>query len=163
MDAQTLHRVADHNRAEYEGLRVGADQADLVAPVRQSLHETEERADLHLFAIYDVRARGWERPADPIIGFAMYEIVAGAGFVYRLLIDARFQGCGYGRAAMAELVWRLAFHPQVQLIATSHRRGTERMARLLRSLGFVGWNIGFAVENPDEVFLRLAEAQAADA
>lgn len=162
MAAVTLHRVADHNRAECEALRVGAGQAGFVAPVSASLREAAARADLHSFAVYDARARGWERPAEPVVGFAMYELAAGVGFVYRLMIDARFQGRGYGRAAMAEMVRRLALHPEVELIAASHRRGNDRMAGLLRSLGFIDWEIGYAAENPDEVFLRLAHAQAAD-
>jgi hypothetical protein len=43
--------------------------------------------------------RGWERPAEPVVGVAINELAAGVGFVDRPLIDARFQGCGHDRAA----------------------------------------------------------------
>jgi hypothetical protein len=64
---------------------------------------------------------------------------------------------------MVGLERRLAPHPEVELIAASRRRGDERMAGLLRSLGFVDWEIGHATESPDEAFPRLARAYAANA
>lgn len=92
-----------------------------------------------------------------MVGFAMYEITAGVGFVLRLMIARRYQRQGYGRAAMVELIRRLRLHHEVELIATGLRRGNEAAAQLYCGLGFVDWDIEWAKENEEEVFLRLKE------
>jgi len=53
-----------------------------------------------------------------MVGFTMYELSAGVGFIRRLMIDQRFQRKGYGRAAMLEVIRRLTLHPEVEMIAT---------------------------------------------
>jgi len=93
----------------------------------------------------------------PMVGFTMYEVTAGVGFILRLMIDRRYQRQGHGRAAMVEVIRRPRLYPEVELIATSHRRGNEAAAQLYRGLGFVDWDIEWAKENEEEVFLRLEE------
>ena len=61
-------------------------------------------------AVYDVAARGWIEPREPMIGFAMLELSAGVGFIERLMIDHRFQRRGYGGALLDALVHMLPFH-----------------------------------------------------
>ena len=90
-----------------------------------------------------------------MIGFAMLEIVAGVGFIERVMIDHSAQGNGYGGALMDALIRRLRRMPEVEMIATSHRRENERAARLFARKGFVEWDVAFAVENPEERFLYL--------
>ena len=91
-------------------------------------------------------ARGFEKPEVPMVGFTMYELSAGVGFIRRLMIDQRFQGKGYGRAAMLEVIRRLKLHPEVEMIATRHRRENEAAAKLYRSLGPVGfWGFQFFI------------------
>lgn len=85
----------------------------------------------------------------------MYEVTVGVGFIHRLMIDRDHQRRGYGRAAMLEVIRRLWLYPEVEMIATSHRRNNEPAASLYRELGFVDWDIEWAQENPDEVFLCL--------
>ena len=63
----------------------------------------------------------------------------------------------YGRAASIEVIRRLKLHPEVELIATSHRKGNQAAARLYRSLGFVDWDIAWARDQKDEVFLKLED------
>ena len=108
-------------------------------------------------AVYDAAARGWERPSVPMVGFTMYELAAGVGSIMRLMIDRAHQGRGYGRAAISEVIRRLRLHPEVELIATSHRRDDEAAARLYQSLGFVDWDIAWAQESDDELFLKLPD------
>ena len=96
-----------------------------------------------------------EKPLSPMIGFTMYEITAGIGFISRLMIDQQHQQQGYGRATMLEVIRRLRLYPEVQLIATSHRRENIAASKLYTSLGFVTWKIEWAKDNPAEVFLRL--------
>ena len=149
----SLHEISANNRAECLELRVAESQSGWVAPNSESLQEAAANSDLVPLAIYDVMARGFEKPDLPMVGFTMYELSAGVGFIRRLMIDQRFQGKGYGRAAMREVMRRLKLHPEVELIATRHRRDNEAAAKLYRSLGFVDWNIRWAQEHPSEVYL----------
>ena len=92
-----------------------------------------------------------------MVGFIMYELKGGVGFILRLMIDRVHQRKGYARGAMVEVIRRLKLYPEVQMIATSHRRENVAMAQLCRSMGFVDWDISWAKENEGEVFLRLNE------
>ncbi len=44
----------------------------------------------------------------------MYEIVAGVGFIMRLMIDRKHQRRGYGRATMLEVIRRLKLCPDIE-------------------------------------------------
>nr|WP_277882491.1 GNAT family N-acetyltransferase [Pseudanabaena sp. FACHB-2040] len=91
----------------------------------------------------------------PMIGFTMYEIVAGVGFVMRLLIDSKHQQQGYGRATMIEVIRRLKLCPEVEVIATSYRKENEVAAKLYQSLGFKQWEISYALSHPTEAYVKL--------
>jgi diamine N-acetyltransferase len=70
-------------------------------------------------------ACGYEQPNVPMVGFAMYEIVAGVGFIMRLMTDWKYQRKGYGRATMVEVIRRIKLCPDVEIIATSYRKENE--------------------------------------
>ncbi len=150
-----LRDVTVGNFQECINLRVEQKQEGLVASNIKSLAEAKVNPHLFPFAIYDGTMIGYEQPMLPMIGFTMYEITAGVGFVQRLMIDRQYQHQGYGKAAMIEVIRRLKLYPQVQLIATSHRKENIAASQLYRSLGFIDWEIAWAKENLDEVFLRL--------
>lgn len=152
-----LRPVTAANFDECLGLQVDPSQRELVAPNVKSLAQAYVDPNLRPLAIYPAIAAGWVEPRDPMVGFAMYELAVGVGFIMRLMIDSRYQGMGYGRAAMVEVIRRLRLHPGVEVIATSHRRENGAAARLYRSLGFVEWGIGYATEDPSEVYLRLVQ------
>jgi diamine N-acetyltransferase len=145
------------NFGECIQLAVEDTQAGLVASNLKSLAEASVNPTLFPLAIYDAAVAGYERPQLPMVGFTMYEVTAGVGFILRLMIDRKYQRQGYARAAMVEVIRRLRLNPEVELIATSHRKGNEAAAQLYRGLGFVDWDIEWAQENTEEVFLRLPE------
>jgi diamine N-acetyltransferase len=124
--------------------------------VERSLAQAYAIPALVPLAVYDAAARGHETPPAAPVGFAMYEVAEGVGFVVRLLIDRRSQRRGYGRATMIEVIRRLRLIPAVELIGTSYRRGNEPAAALYHDLGFVPWEIHYAQKYPDDQFLRLA-------
>lgn len=153
-----LRPVTLDNLRQCLALQVAGEQAGIVASNATSLAEAQVNPALVPLAIYDMAARGWEHdPPAPMVGFAMYELAAGVGFILRLMIDQSYQGKGYGRAAVIEMIRRLRLHPEVEMIATSHRRDNDRAAALYRGLGFVAWDIGYAGGNPDEIYLMLPE------
>lgn len=136
-------------------LRVAPAQAGLVASVQKSLDEVAGDPALTAYAAFDGAVRGVPHPAEPPVGFAVLEVRGGVGFVLRLLVDEALQGQGYGRALLVELVRRLRLEPDVEMVATSHRRENAAMAALCRSLGFEPWATPWPDDDPDEVFLRL--------
>lgn len=152
-----LRPVTTDNLGECLALRLAEPPTALVASNAKSLAEAKVNPSLVPLAIYDVAARGHERPAVPMVGFVTYEVTVGIGFVLRLMIDGSYQRRGYGRAAMVDVIRRLTLTPEVELIATSHRHANKAAARLFQGLGFVPWAIEWAKDNPDEVFLRLTE------
>ena len=93
------------------GLRVGGDQRDFVAPNDQSLIEAwlalAHHGQAFPFGLWD---------GDAPVGFCMIgfgtddewtdapAIAQGSYNIWRLMIDARYQGRGYGRAAMERIL-----------------------------------------------------------
>ena len=150
-----LRDVTVENFLECIELKVDASQEGLVSSNMKSLAEAKVNPTLFPFAIYDASVIGHEKPLSPMVGFTMYEITAGVGFITRLMVDQNYQQKGYGRAAMLEVIRRLRLYPEVQLIATSHRRENVAASKLYTSLGFVAWEIEWAKDNPIEVFLKL--------
>lgn len=152
-----LRKVTRENFRECLSLQVAKSQRDLVATTTQSLAEAYVNSNLMPLAVYDVAVCGYEQPELPMIGFTMYEIVAGVGFVMRLLIDFQHQHQGYGRATMIEVIRRLKLSPEVEVIATSYRKENEFAAKLYQSLGFKQWEISYAVSHPTEVYMKLED------
>lgn len=150
-----LRKVTLDNFSECISLELDKSQQGFIASNVKSLAEAYVNPNLFPLAIYDAKVAGYEKPQLPMVGFTLYEITAGIGFILRLMIDHRYQRQGYGRAAMLELIKRLKLHPDVELIATSYQRGNETAAKLYRSLGFVDWNIEWAMEHKSDIFLRL--------
>ena len=143
------------NFRECLNLQVSESQKGLVATATQSLAEAYINPNLFPLAVYDAAACGYEQPEVPIIGFTMYEIVAGVGFIMRLMIDEKYQGQGYGRATMIEMIRRLKLCPDVEIIATSYQKENGIAARLYQSLGFRPWDISFAISHPTEMYVKF--------
>lgn len=152
-----LRKVTQENFRECLNLQVAESQKNLVATTTQSLAEAYVNPNFVPLAVYDAAACGYEQPEVPMIGFTMYEIVAGVGFVMRLLIDSKYQHQGYGRATMVEVIRRLKLCPEVEVIATSYRKENEIAAKLYQNLGFKQWEISYAVSHPTEVYVRFED------
>lgn len=60
--------------------------------------------------------------ADQMVGFIMYDFEPeeDRGYISRLMVDARFQGQGHGRAAMEQVLERLMQIPEFREIQTSY-------------------------------------------
>ena len=155
MKQVSLHPITKENLNDCINLEVNVTQTELVASNTKSLAEAYVNSSLYPLGIYDIVAQGWEKPKSPMIGFTMYELVAGVGFILRLMIDRKFQRQGYGKATMIEVIRRLRFHPEVEIIATSHRKENVAVGSLCRNLGFRKWEIEWAKEIENEVYLVL--------
>jgi diamine N-acetyltransferase len=150
-----LRRITADNEKECLELRVEETQQRFVASNAQSLAQAKANPGLVPLAVYDRAARGYPQPGVPMVGFVMYEIDCGVGSILRLMIDRAHQRQGYGRAALLEVVRRLWLEPEVEMVVTSHRHDNAVVAALLRSVGFVPWELEGVAVKPGEVYLRL--------
>ena len=74
----------------------------------------------------------------PQSGVSIHHTAAepGAHFILRFMIDAHYQGRGYGRAGMAAVIAQIKTEPGVYKIAISYDESNPVMARLCMSVGF---------------------------
>lgn len=148
--------VTDEDRAVALGLRVADGQEQFVASVETSLAEAIEypEACARYWAVYD---------GDTPVGFVMLSdnvpqetldadpTLVGPYFLWRLLIDERYQRRGYGTAALDALVAYLRGRPNAEALLTSAGQGEGSPQPFYERYGFVP--TGDIHE--DEVVLRL--------
>jgi GNAT superfamily N-acetyltransferase len=133
----TLREITEDNAQSVLALRCTPDQERFVTSVTDSLAEAEEypQANPWFRAVY---ADG--RP----VGFVMLswnvepqppEII-GPWFLWKLLIDHRHQGKGYGREVVRQIVELVRGQGATELL-TSHVPGEGSPAGFYARLGFV--------------------------
>lgn len=152
-----LRKITKDNFKECLALNVQDSQKNLVATNAKSLAQAYVDFNLFPLAIYDAAACGYEKPEVPMVGFTMYEVVAGIGFIMRLMIDEKHQGQGYGKATMIEVIRRLKLCPDVEIIASSYRKENKIAAKLYWNIGFRQWNISYARSHPTEMYVKLED------
>jgi diamine N-acetyltransferase len=119
-DGISLREITDANRPEVELLRVTREQESYIDGVADSLME----------AAVTPAACPWYRAVyagDTAVGFVMisdgipdgHPEYLGPYFLWRLLIDARWQGQGFGMAALDLVVDYLRTRPQARTLLTS--------------------------------------------
>jgi diamine N-acetyltransferase len=148
-----LEEISDGNRAAVLALRVAPGQEQFVSSVPESLAEAAEY--LH--------ARPWYRAvvADGIpVGFVMVswnaepdppEII-GPWFLWKLLIDERYQCRGYGAEVVRQIAELVRAEGAAELL-TSYVPEPGGPARFYERLGFVPTG---DVDGDGEVIMRLA-------
>lgn len=104
-------------------------QMSYVASNQASLEEADENPTCVPLII---RAGG-----EPV-GFAMYAIDEDDGnyWIYRLMIDARSQGKGYGRAALIQIVEMLSTLPGCSCVVLGVKPENASARRLYEHVGF---------------------------
>ncbi len=134
----TLRPVSAENWRALIKLNVREDQKGFVASNLYSIAEAqfgfeeEGHWDLYPFGAY---------VEDEPVGFAMY----GFNFkhprfqalVFRLMVDEKVQGKGYGREIMQQILELLHAEAQVKSIGISYEPENEVARKLYASLGFV--------------------------
>jgi diamine N-acetyltransferase len=149
----TLEEIDAGNRAEVLALRVAPSQEQFVSSVRESLAEAEEYP----------HARPWYRTVTAggvPVGFVMVswdvepqppEII-GPWFLWKLLIDERYQGRGYGAAVVRRVAELVRAEGATELL-TSYVPGPGGPAGFYERLGFVPTG---DVDANGEIIMRLA-------
>ena len=139
-DAQpvvALREITAENLAAVEALVVTEDQSRYVADVTTSLREAEEYPD----------AKAWYRAVyagDEPVGFVMISdgitvddpSYVGPYYLWRLLVDRRFQGRGYGTAALDLVVEHVRTRPDARTLLVSHVVGPTSPGPFYEQYGF---------------------------
>jgi len=116
----TLREITEANRAEVEQLRVRPDQDTFVDGVVSSLAEASATPASNPWyrAIYS---------GNTPVGFVMIandvpaqdKVIRWRYYSWRMLIESRYQGRGYGRAALNRLIEYLRTRPGADELVTS--------------------------------------------
>jgi diamine N-acetyltransferase len=148
--------VTDDDRDAALALRSGPGQDRFVASVEQSFADAVEHPEAcaRYWAVYD---------GDQAVGFAMISdnipretldadpTLVGPSFLWRLLIDERYQRRGYGTATLDAVVAYVRGRPNSDTLLTSAGQGDGTPQPFYERYGFIP--TGDIVE--DEVVLRL--------
>jgi diamine N-acetyltransferase len=153
MTEVTLRPITEENRAAVVALDVTDAQHNYVADVAQSLADAEQYP----------QAMPWYRAVyagDEPVGFVMISDnaptddpeILGPYFLWRLLIDARHQGRGYGRATIERIVEYVRTRPGAEELLTSVAAAEEGSPKgFYLGLGF----IDTSTDHEGERVLRL--------
>ncbi len=114
-------------------LEVSPGQASFVASNAESLSDWSEDPDLKPLAIY---------VGETVVGFAMYEECTDDDGtieynIFRLMIDRRHQGQGYGRKALEALIATLCADPRPLRITTCFVPHNTSARSMYAKFGFV--------------------------
>jgi diamine N-acetyltransferase len=125
----TLRPLSQENARAVLRLRVAPDQASFVASNADSIADAYVHRELRPLAVY---------ACDDLVGFAMYgqDPDDGRWWIIRMMIDARFQGRGYGRGAMEELIGLMREEHRCESIRLGVDPANHRARRLYELLGF---------------------------
>ncbi len=131
----SFREVNRKNLWEVLRLSVAEGQKHFVAPNSVSLAQAKVQPECVPLAVYD-----GERP----IGFAMYglDYEEREYWIYRLMIDEKYQSRGYGRRGMEMLIEKIKQEaaPDHHVLFLSFEPDNEWGRKLYTSLGFVDDN-----------------------
>ena len=143
-----LKSLGEAEREAVIALDVGDDQDDFVATNAESLEEADENPACVPLGVFS-----GDEPVviDDLVGFAMYALDGDDGnwWIYRLMIDKRFQKRGFGRAALSNACRPFqaatpsisAFIPRTRRPPTcTVRKGFARPARYWATRSSCGWS-----------------------
>lgn len=124
-----LREIDKNNLRQCIHLNPGEDKQKYVAENVYSIAQSRIEPYYNPLAIYN---------GDTIVGFAMYALDPDDGkyWIYRFMIDEKFQGRGYGKGAMIKIIELLKKIPECREIMISYVPGNIVAEKLYTSLGF---------------------------
>jgi diamine N-acetyltransferase len=126
-----LREITPENFSAVINLDVAEDQKLFVAPNVKSIAQAKIYPDSIPLAVYS-------GDGDELVGFVMYGYDPDDEKYYlgRLMIDAKFQGKGYGRAAALEVIRRMREIEDCRAIYLSFVPENTGAEKLYSSVGF---------------------------
>jgi diamine N-acetyltransferase len=128
----SLKDVTADNWEAVADLELDADQEDLVASNLYSVAESHYDPDARPRAIYAGKR---------VVGFLMYDVQRTKGrareaSIYRFMIDRKYQGKGYGRAALSKALEEIRAIPHVKRVLISYMPENPVAGPFYASFGF---------------------------
>jgi diamine N-acetyltransferase len=130
----SLRPLTESNRQALEALRVSPSQERFVSGVAESLLEAAEH--------HDARALYWAVYAEGTpVGFVMIADEVGSPdykphYLWKLLIDERYQRQGFGTATLDLIVEYFRGRPGVEVLSTSAGQGDGSPIKFYERYGF---------------------------
>ena len=121
-------------------LEVSTEQKEYMEPNAISIAQSKFETTLKPYAIY---------AADKIVGFLMYNSVQEEldGFwIYRIMVDKKFQSKGIGKAATELMILEMAKLPNAKKIIVGYHPENLGAHHLYSSLGFIDHGDRFGKE-----------------
>ena len=136
MTTVCLKEINQDNWKQAIRIDVAPEQKRFVASNLYSIAEAIFNPTFVPLAIYDEAVS--TSKTGTMVGFLMHGTNPDNDelWILRLMVDQQYQGWGYGRAAMEEIIRRLRAKPNCQEIFTSYEPDNHVAAKLYRSLGF---------------------------
>ncbi|PLR73987.1 GNAT family N-acetyltransferase [Bacillus infantis] len=124
-----LKEVDRHNFFDVIDLKVAEEQKSFVATNLFSLAQAKAFPECNCLAIYH---------EEKLVGFTMYciDFDDKEYWIYRLMIDAKYQSQGYGKAAMEKLIELIKEDKDHQVIYLSFEPENDRAKEMYEKLGF---------------------------
>lgn len=130
----TFREITSDNYSQVLNLKITPEQeaAKFVSPVVRSLADAwfyREEGITYPKAIY---------AKDDLVGFIMYDLDTEEQqvFVWRFLIDQRYQGKGYGRQTIETVLAMAKEQAKITKVVADYVDGNEPMKKILLDLGF---------------------------
>lgn len=144
-----LRPVTQANFGSVINLEVSQDQVNFVSSNLYSIAESKVYPECIPLAIY---------ANDTVVGFLMYAFDKkdDSYWICRLMIDRYFQGKGYGKEAMRQIIQEIRKRPNIDLIKLSINPSNQSGEKLYIGLGFV--KTGELVEGEEVMCLRFDTA-----
>jgi len=132
-DAVKLKDVTAKNWRAIARLRLDPSQKDLVASNLYSIAQSKFDPNAHPRAVY---------AGKELVGFLMYDVWETSGktreaSIYRFMIDAKQQGKGYGRAALAQALDEIKAMPGIKKVSIGYMPENAVAKSFYASFGFV--------------------------
>ncbi|MEX8495670.1 GNAT family N-acetyltransferase [Sphaerotilus sp.] len=129
----TLRAVTRDNFEAVTDLELLPHQEDYLASNSYSIAQASFHPHLRTRAVY---------AAETLVGFMMYAVPveggeAGEYGIWRFMVDAKHQGTGIGRQALAQLIDEIRAHGDVRRITISYLPDNAAAQRFYASFGFV--------------------------
>ena len=124
-----LKPVTRRNWQAVAGLKLASKQRGLVASSVYSLAESKFDSAAQPRAVCSGKR---------VVGFLMYDVSKSGkkALIYRIMIDRKQQGKGYGRAALAAAVKEIAKIPGMKKVAICYMAGNDVARTFYAGFGF---------------------------
>jgi len=125
----SLREITRETVYQILALKVSKEQERFIASNERSIAEAYFAEDAWFRAIY-----ADETP----VGFVMLSDIPEKAeyYLWRFMIDARYQGKGYGSRALELVIQHVKTRPNAKEFYTSHLRDNEAAGRFYRKFGF---------------------------